>query len=493
MMAADSLHVAVHLIVPSGMSFRLLLPYRRACSASATSGAAVQRAGVLPEYGRSAAIGAFAGALAASSAAPPGRRCLERQRGAKAEGKTKGYGTQRGTMPALLSMMVGGFAIGTTEYASVGVLPQIADDCGVNLVRAGLVVSGYALGVSFGSPILAALTGNLSRKALILAVMALFVLANAAAASSASYEVLIVARIVSALPHGIFFGVGAAIAASLVGADRRASAVAIVFGGLTIAVAAGVPVATVIGQRLGWPMSYWFVAAIGVVSLLAMAATLPRKIDIAPAGSLIEQVKVLGSGRLLIAFGMNFCAWGGTFVASAYLPSILADITGFDPNGVAWILALYGVSVIVGNFLGRRVFDKKVVPALALMLGAQAAVLLIFTFTAPSTLGSILTLGALMFCNVPGLALYVVQLVQRHRPGNVDIASTINVSAANAGIALGAVIGGLVADSRLGLGATPWVGVVMVGIGLLLTVWSGWLDQRETGAGSVLSNAVREH
>ncbi|WP_267460168.1 MFS transporter [Xanthomonas euvesicatoria] len=244
---------------------------------------------------------------------------------------------------------------------------------------------------------------------------------------------------------------------------------------------------------MGWPMSYWFVAAIGLVSLMAMAATLPRKIDIAPAGSLIEQVKVLGSGRLLIAFG---CAWGGTFVAFAYLLSILADITGFGPNGVAWMLALYGVSVIVGNFLGGRVSDKRVVPALALMLGAQAAVLLIFTFTAPSMLGSILTLGvlgALMFCNVPGLALYVVQLAQRHRPGNVDIASTINVSAANAGIALGAVIGGLVAESRLGLGATPWVGAVMVGAGMLLTIWSRWLDQRELGAGSAVSIAFRYH
>lgn len=385
-------------------------------------------------------------------------------------------------LPALLAMMVGGFAIGTTEYASVGVLPQIADDFRVNLARAGLVISGYALGVSFGSPILAALTGSLSRKTLMLAIMALFVVANAAAALSTSYEMLIAARVVTALPHGIFFGVGAAIAASFVSEDRRASAVAIVFGGLSIAVAAGVPIATVIGQRLGWPMSYWFVAAVGFVSLVAMAATMPRKLDIAPAGSLMDQIKVLGSGRLLMAFGMNFCAWGGTFVAFAYLPSILADITGFSPNGVAWMLALYGVSVIVGNFLGGRVSDKAVVPALVLMLGAQAAVLLIFTFTAPSMIGSILTLGvlgALMFCNIPGLALYVVQLTMRYRPGSVDIASTINVSAANAGIALGAFIGGTVADSGLGLGATPWVGAIMVGVGLLLTLWSGYLDKRE--------------
>ena len=402
--------------------------------------------------------------------------------------------TQRSPLPALLSMMIGGFAIGTTEYASVGVLPQIADDFGVDLARAGLVVSGYALGVSLGSPILAALTGNLSRKTLMLAVMALFVLANAAAALSTRYELLIGARIVSALPHGIFFGVGAAIAASLVGEDRRASAVALVFGGLTIAVAAGVPLATLIGQRLGWPMAYWFVAAIGLVSLLAMAATLPRRIDTAPAGGLIEQVKVLGSGRLLIAFGMNFCAWGGTFVAFAYLPSILAEITGFGPDGVAWMLALYGVSVIVGNVLGGRVSAGKLVPTLALMLGAQATVLLIFTFTVASMLGAILTLavlGALMFCNVPGLALYVVQLAQRHRPGHVDIASTLNVSAANAGIALGAFLGGLVADSRLGLGATPWVGAIMVGVGLLLTVWSGWLDRQSVPLAGMLADEAQ--
>lgn len=385
-------------------------------------------------------------------------------------------------LPALLSMMIGGFAIGTTEYASVSVLPQIADDFGISLARAGLVVSGYALGVSFGSPILAALTGRLSRKTLMLAVMALFIAANAAAALSTSYSFLIAMRVLSALPHDIFFGVGAAIAASFVSDDRRASAVAIVFSGLTIAVAAGVPIATVIGQRLGWPMAYWFVAAIGLASLIAMAATLPRNIDIAPSGSLIEQIRVLGSGRLLIAFGMNFCAWGGTFVTFAYLPAILTDITGFGPNGVAWMLALYGMSVIVGNFLGGRVSDKKLVRALAAMLGAQAAALLIFTFTAPSAIGSILTLGvlgALMFCNVPGLALYVVQLATRYRPANVDIASTINVSAANAGIALGAILGGLVAESRLGLGATPWVGAIMVSGGLLLTLWSGWLDTRQ--------------
>jgi predicted MFS family arabinose efflux permease len=389
-------------------------------------------------------------------------------------------------------MMVGAFAIGTTEYASVGVLPDIADDFGINLARAGLVVSGYALGVSFGSPVLAALTGRLSRKTLMLAIMVLFVVANAAAALSTSYEVLILARIVSALPHGIFFGVGAAIAASFVAEDRRASAVAIVFAGLTIAVAAGVPLATFIGQRLGWPMSYWFVAGVGLVSLVAMAATLPHKIDIAPAGGLVDQVKVLGSGRLMIAFGMNFCAWGGTFVAFAYLPSILGQITGFTPNGVAWMLALYGVSVIVGNFLGGRVSDKAVVPTLAVMFAAQAAVLLIFTFTATSMPGTIVTLaalGALMFCNVPGLALYVVQLAMRHRPGSVDIASTINVSAANAGIALGAFIGGAVADSSLGLGATPWVGAIMVGVGLLLTLWSSHLDKREVRRSAIPKSA----
>ncbi|WP_236712072.1 MFS transporter [Pseudomonas sp. EpS/L25] len=391
----------------------------------------------------------------------------------------------RRALPALLSMMVGGFAIGTTEYAAVGVLPQIAAEFEISLARAGMVVSGYALGVSLGSPVLAALTGELSRKALMLAIMALFVLANVMAALSASYEVLLLARVLSALPHGVFFGVGAAIAASFVPPDRRAWAVALVFAGLTGAVAVGVPLATLIGQRLGWPQAYWFIATLGLVSLLAMAVSLPRRIELAPASGLREQFRVLNSGRLLVAFGMNFCAWGGTFVTFAYLPNILTDISGFSATGVAWMLALYGVSVILGNVLGGRVSEDAVLPALALMFAAQALVLWLFSFTASSVPGAALTLailGALMFCNVPGLALYVVQLAQRYRPGGVDVASTLNVSAANAGIALGALMGGWVADSRLGLGATPWVGACLVAVGLVLTLVSGWLDRRETGA-----------
>lgn len=393
-------------------------------------------------------------------------------------------GTHTSRLPALLAMMAGAFAIGTTEYGTVGALPDIADDLGINLTRAGLAVSGYALGVSVGSPVLAAVTARLSRKHLMLAVMALFVAANAATALSTSYEMLLVTRVLSALPHGVFFGVGTAIAASLAYGARRASAVAAVWAGLTIAVAVGVPLVTLVAQLASWRASFWLVAAVGFGSLIGMAVTLPRDIDIAPSGRLVDQVKVLGSGRLLLAFGMNFFAWGGTFVAFAYLPSILSKIAGFTPTGVTWMLALYGVSVIVGNYLGGRVPDRTVVPALSFMLGAQAAVLLLFAFTAHSLVGSILTLGvlgALMFCNVPGLALYVVQLANRYRPQSIDVASTINVSAANAGIALGALIGGVVADSRLGLGATPWIGAIMVATGLLLTLWSGYLDRASAG------------
>lgn len=388
--------------------------------------------------------------------------------------------TPTSTRFALLAMLVGAFAIGTTEYGSVGVLPDIATDLGISLARAGLVVSGYALGVSVGSPVLSAVTARLSRKRLMLAIMGLFVLANAATAVSTSYELLVVTRVVSALPHGVFFGVGTAIAASFVAEHRRASAVAAVWAGLTIAVAVGAPLATVLARYASWRAPFLLVATIGLVSLVGMALTLPRDVDIASSGRLRDQVGVLGSGRLLLAFGMNFFAWGGTFVAFSYLPSILSDITGFTSTGVTWMLALYGASVIVGNILGGRVPDRAIVPALALMLGVQASVLLLFTFTAHSMAGSILTLavlGALMFCNVPGLALYVVQLAGRYRPGSVDVASTMNVSAANAGIALGAVIGGTVAGSSLGLGATPWVGAIMVGTGLLLTLWTWYLDR----------------
>lgn len=381
---------------------------------------------------------------------------------------------------ALLALTIAAYAIGTTEFVIVGLLPTVASDLGITLPLAGLIVSVYALGVTFGAPILTALTGRLGRKGLLLGLMALFVVGNSAAALSPSYELLLVARVISAFAHGVFFSVGATIAADLVAPDRRASAIAMMFMGLTVAIVTGVPLGTFIGQSFGWRATFWGVAGLGLIAFIAIALLLPSTLRKAPPARLIDQVRVLGSGRLLLVFAMTALGYGGTFVAFTYLASILEKITGFAAGSVSLILVLYGAAIAVGNLVGGRIADRNPVKALIGLFALQAAVLAAFTFTATSpvlTLVTLAALGFLSFANVPGLQLYVVQLAKAHRPAAVDVASALNIAAFNLGIALGAWIGGLVVASPLGLGLTPLVGAALVALALVLTLWSAALDR----------------
>ncbi|QEN88811.1 MFS transporter [Labrys sp. KNU-23] len=381
---------------------------------------------------------------------------------------------------ALLALTIAAYAIGTTEFVIVGLLPTVASDLGITLPLAGLIVSVYALGVTFGAPILTALTGRLGRKGLLLGLMALFVIGNSAAALSPSYELLLVARVISAFAHGVFFSVGATIAADLVAPDRRASAIAMMFMGLTVAIVTGVPLGTFIGQSFGWRATFWGVAGLGLIAFIAIAVLLPATLRKAPPARLIDQVRVLGSGRLLLVFAMTALGYGGTFVAFTYLASILEKITGFAAGSVSLILVLYGAAIAVGNLVGGRIADRNPAKALIGLFALQAAVLAAFAFTATSpvlTLVTLAALGFLSFANVPGLQLYVVQLAKVHRPAAVDVASALNIAAFNLGIALGAWIGGLVVASPLGLGMTPLVGAALVVAALVLTLWSAALDR----------------
>ncbi|MDJ0390105.1 MFS transporter [Roseomonas sp. E05] len=383
--------------------------------------------------------------------------------------------------PALFALTIAAYAIGTTEFVIVGLLPTVANDLGITLPLAGLIVSVYALGVTFGAPVITALTGRLPRKTLLLGLMALFILGNAAAALSPGYAWLLAARVLSAFAHGVFFSVGATIAADLVPENRRASAIAMMFMGLTVAIVTGVPLGTFIGQTLGWRATFWAVAGLGVIAFAGIAALLPRGLSRAAPASLVEQVRVLGSGRLLLVFAMTALGYGGTFVTFTFLAPMLQQVTGFAPAHVSLILVLYGAAIAAGNLAGGRIADRDPVRALTGLFAAQAVVLLLFSATAASPVWALVTLAAmgfLSFANVPGLQLYVVQLARQHRPGAVDVASALNIAAFNLGIAFGAWIGGLVVESPLGIGATPWVGAILVAAALGLTVWSGVLDRR---------------
>ncbi|UXN72321.1 MFS transporter [Devosia sp. A8/3-2] len=391
---------------------------------------------------------------------------------------------------AIFALTIAAYAIGTTEFVIVGLLPTVATDLNITLPLAGLIVSVYALGVTFGAPILTALTGRVERKPLLLGLIALFILGNGAAALSPNYEALLAARVVSAFAHGVFFSVGATIAADLVPEDRRASAIAMMFLGLTVAIVTGVPLGTYIGQTFGWRSTFWAVVVLGLLALIGIAALLPNTLKKAPPASLLDQVRVLGSGRLLLAFAMTALGYGGTFVTFTFLAPILQQITGFSEGSVSLIPVLYGLAIAAGNLAGGKIANRDPVKALTILFALQAAVLALFTFTAISPVLALVTLsgpGFLSFANVPGLQLYVVQLAKKHRPGAIDVASALNIAAFNSGIAVGAWLGGLVVDSLLGLGATPWVGAILVGAAVLLTLWSGVLDRN---ANTVLQTKV---
>jgi len=386
---------------------------------------------------------------------------------------------------ALFALTVAAYAIGTTEFVIVGLLPTVATDLDITLPLAGLIVSVYALGVTFGAPILTALTGKLGRKPLLIGLMALFIAGNVLAALAPSYGMLLVGRVLSAFAHGVFFSVGATIAADLVAPDRRASAIAMMFMGLTVAIVTGVPLGTFIGQTFGWRATFWAVAGLGLVAFAAIALLLPANLKREKPAGLMEQVRVLGSGRLLLVFAMTALGYGGTFVTFTFLSPLLQDITGLSANTVSLVLVLYGAAIAFGNIVGGKVANREPVKALAVLFALQAAVLVLLTFTAPSpvlVLVTLAALGFLSFATVPGLQLYVVDIAKRHRPAGVDVASALNIAAFNLGIAAGAWIGGLVVASPLGLGSTPWVGAILVAGALGLTLASGTLDRRERSA-----------
>lgn len=388
----------------------------------------------------------------------------------------------RGIPLALLALTLGAYAIGTTEFVIVGLIPTIAADLGVSLPSAGLLVSLYALGVAVGAPVLTALTGRVPRKTLLVALMVLFTLGNVIAWMAPSYGSLIVARVLTGLAHGVFFSIGSIIATSVVPKEKAASAIAIMFTGLTVALVTGVPLGTFIGQHLGWRATFLAVAALGVVALLGSLLFVPRNLQRSEPATFGQQLAVLAQPRLLLVYAITALGYGGTFLSFTYLASILQDVTGFSPNAVSLVLLVYGVSVAVGNLWGGRLADRRgPVPALKLIFGLLALVLFALTFTAHNTwlvLLTVLALGAVAFGNVPGLQVYVVKQAQRFAPQAADVASGLNIAAFNVGIAMGASLGGLVVD-HLGLMHTPWLGALVVLGALGLTVLSGRLDRRD--------------
>lgn len=383
---------------------------------------------------------------------------------------------------ALWALALSAFAIGTTEFVIVGLIPTIAASLQVSVPSAGLLVSLYALGVAIGAPLLTAMTGRVPRKQLLLGLMVLFTIGNLVAWMAPDYMALMAARVLTGLAHGVFFSIGSTIATSLVPKEKAASAIALMFTGLTVALVTGVPLGTFIGQHFGWQATFLAVSLLGVIAVIGSAILVPSDIAGSKPAPLLMQLAVLKKPRLLLVYAITTLGYGGSFIAFTYLAPILQQVSGFAASTVSLVMLVYGVSVAAGNIWGGKLADRLgPVRALQIVFALLALVLFVLAFTAPSkplVLMTVLAWGAVAFGNVPGLQVYVVRRAERDAPQAVDVASGLNIAAFNVGIALGAWGGGLIA-AHIGLMATPWIGALVVVGALLLTTLAGWLDRRD--------------
>jgi len=382
---------------------------------------------------------------------------------------------------ALWALTISAFAVGTTEFVIVGLLPTIATDLGVSLPSAGLLVSLYALGVTIGAPVLTALAGGMPRKRLLLALLVLFTAGNLFAAFAPGYEALLVARFATGLAHGVFFAIASTIATGLVSTDKESSAIALVFMGLTVALVTGVPLGTWIGQMFGWQSTFLGVVVLALIGLVTSALLVPSDLEQEPAPGLRQLVGVLVSPRLLLVYGITAVGYGGNFIAFTYLAPMLTGVTGLSGGAVSLVIMLYGASVAAGNIVGGKLADRMgPVDALTWIFGGLAILLVLLGIVLESSWATIAVVtfwGGFAFGNVPPLQSYVVQIAREVEPGAVDVASGLNIGAFNLGIAVGAGAGGI-AVATLGLGSTPFVAAGFVVVSIVLTRVSGAMNDR---------------
>ncbi|MFT4120716.1 MFS transporter [Bradyrhizobium sp.] len=385
--------------------------------------------------------------------------------------------------PAVLALTAGAFGIGTTEFIIMGLLLQVAADMHVTVPVAGLLISGYALGVFVGAPVLTLATRRMPRKTVLLALMAIFTLGNAACALAPNYELLMAARVLTSLAHGTFFGVGSVVATGLVAEDKRASAIATMFIGLTVATLLGVPFGAWFGLMLGWRAAFWAVTVIGIVAFAVVAVLVPGHVGEGDKPiSLAEEVAVLGRPQVLLGLAMTVFGFAGLFVVFTYIQPILTRFTGFPEAAVSPVLLVFGVGLAIGNVAGGKLADRGLARALIGTLAALAIVLLGLAAVLSIKIlavALILLLGMAAFATVAPLQLRVLEAAG---PSGRTLASSLNIAAFNLGNALGAWAGGVAIERGLGLSALPLVAAGVTAVGLVLALWSLRLDRAPAAA-----------
>lgn len=385
--------------------------------------------------------------------------------------------------PALFALAIGAFAIGTTEFTPMGLLPVIADGVDVNIPTAGMLVTAYAVGVTLGAPVMTLLFSRYGRRAALISLMTIFVVGNLLSALAPNYTTLLASRLVTSLNHGAFFGIGAVVAASVVPKEKQASAIAAMFMGLTIANIGGVPAATWIGQQVGWRVAFAGTAALGLLTMAALYFALPKGERGTPP-DVRSELKVLIRPDVLLAMGTTVLGASAMFALYTYVAPVLADLTHASPNFVAFALVLIGIGFTLGNSLGGRLADWSLEGSTKLILAALAIIMAVLPLALTSHAGAVIGLvvwGAAAFGIVPPVQMRVMQAAAQ-APG---LASSVNIGAFNLGNAVGAALGGAVISQGYGYAAVPIVGALLAAGGLALA-WFGNAGRRAVSVPSSL-------
>lgn len=372
---------------------------------------------------------------------------------------------------ALYALTIGAFGIGTTEFVIMGVLEQVATDLNVSIGRAGLLISGYALGVFVGAPLLTIASARWPRKKVLVALMIIFTLGNLACALALNYPMLMAARVATSLAHGTFFGVGSVVATGLVAPDKRAGAIAIMFTGLTVATLLGVPAGAWLGHEYGWRTTFWAVTGVGVLATLVITLMVPRDSGAGEEMGWRDSLGVIGRPPVLLGLLMTVLGFAGVFTVFTYIQPILTGIAGFSQDAVSLILLVFGVGMIAGNLLGGRLADRGLAPALLITLSGLAAVLGLFSFVLDhqwATVAFVGLLGVASFATVAPLQLWVLN----RATGAASLASSFNIGAFNLGNALGAGLGGVVIEQGGGFTAVPGAAALVTLAGLAVAAWA---------------------
>jgi DHA1 family inner membrane transport protein len=382
---------------------------------------------------------------------------------------------------ALYALTAGAFGIGVTEFVIMGLLLEVGAEFGVSVSTAGLLISGYALGVVVGAPLLTTFTSRWPRKTVLLVLMLIFTLGNLACALAPSYGALMAARVLTSFAHGTFFGVGSVVATQLVAPNRKASAIAMMFMGLTVATILGVPFGTWLGQQFGWRSSFWAVTAIGVAAFSVIALLVPRdRADETPSDWRTD-IAVLTRRPVLLGLLTTILGFAGVFTVFTYIAPILTRVTGFSATAVSPSLILFGVGLMVGNVAGGKLADRRLKQALLGSLVVLTLVGATMTFALHSKIAVtvfVFLLGAAAFATVPPMQMWVLE---KASGAGQSLAASLNIGAFNLGNALGAWLGGIVIDHGPGLEALPWVAALVTLCGLAVALIS---LRSETGVGA---------